>query len=204
MRILGLTQILVLWICFVEGPSAVFAQGLRSSDVAVGNTARKLGASEWEWTIYVMGDDAALKRISCVTYLLHPTFENRSPRICHRGSSPGKGFSVNARRWGTFTVGITIDFQDRTQQRLTHELNFQAEAEGWAAITGTTVTIPVTASRLDDGHFVFNVNLASDGSNRKLESIDVRVTEDGSTLNTTWAFEILLDDQPWSTGFADW
>jgi hypothetical protein len=197
MRNLGPVMILMLSTSVIDVSSVAFAQAPRANDVAVGNTARKFGSSEWEWTISVMGDDAALRRISCVTYLLHATFENRSPRICQRGSIPGKGFLLTARGWGTFTVGVTIDFQDKTQRRLTHDLSFQTEVEGWGAINSPTVAIPVTASQRDDGNFVFSVNLTSDGANRKLDSIDVRVIDDGSTGNTAWAFEILLDDQPW-------
>jgi hypothetical protein len=194
MRIRSVALVLVLSGCLLDGAAVVFAQSPQASAVAAGNTSRKLGSGEWEWMIYVMGDDATLNRISCVTYLLHPTFQNRSPQICQRGSLPGKGFALTARGWGTFTVGVTIDYKDKSQQRLTHDLDFQAEAEGWGAVKGATVAIPVTANRLTDGHFLFTINVTSTG---KLESVDVSVTDDGSTLKTAWVFEVLIDEQPW-------
>jgi len=195
MRNLGPAAILVLATVLMDVSS--FAQAPRSTDVGVGNTAKKLGSGDWEWTIYVMGDDAALRRITCVTYLLHATFKDRSPRICQRGSLPGKGFPLTARGWGTFTAGVTIEFQDKTQHRQTHDLSFQAEAEGWGAIRGSTVSVPVTANRIEDGNFLFSVNVTGDGARRRLDSVEVRALDDGSTGDTSWTFEIRLDDQPW-------
>jgi hypothetical protein len=43
---------------------------------------------------------------------------------------------------------------------------------------------------------VFTVNFAPGGGSN-LDSVDVLVTEDGSTGSTAWTFELLLDDQPW-------
>src|SRR5882672_6599374 len=63
-------------------PNAVCQPISNNSKIAAGNTATRVRAGEWEWTTYVMGDDATLARISCVKYLLHPTFVPREKQVC--------------------------------------------------------------------------------------------------------------------------
>lgn len=171
-------------------------------EIAAGNTAANVSRTEWDWTIFVLGDAQALGQIKCVTYLLHPTFPDRIRQVCDRGNLPGKGFLFGARGWGTFTVGITVDFRDGRQQLLTHNLDFTTRAEGWGVVksphTDTTIIVPVTAPRLKDGHFNFSLRFAPGaGGTSELTSIDIDVREDGSTLGSRWNFEILMNDRTW-------
>lgn len=169
--------------------------------IAIGNTARQLGGTDWSWSMFVMGNEEMLEQIECVTYLLHPTFAERVQRVCDRGAVPGKGFTLTRSGWGTFTVGVTIDFKDGRRQFLTHALRFTANVEGWGLVDADAVapvTISVSDVELNRGHFVFIVTpqRRSDGS-VQASSIEIHVKEDGSDLATRWSFELQLNDQPW-------
>ena len=173
------------------------------NDIVAGNTAAKVNTTEWNWTIFIMGSDKALAPIKCVTYLLHPTFTPRVQPVCSRGSLPGKGFPFSTRGWGTFTVGITVDYSDERPQRLlTHPLNFNTRAEGWTVATvanDATVVVPVTASNIGDGYFTFALKFGQGkGKGLGLTSIDIDVQKTGSPVfQQPWSFEILLNDEPW-------
>lgn len=198
MRRAALTFIAAMTIALDAAPLQFAQQRLPQPFIAAGNTAAAVSASEWKWTIYVMADNDTLSRINCVTYLLHPTFSPRARRACERGTLPGKGFALTTQGWGTFTVGLTIDFKDGSQQLLTHELSFRTRAEGWTALRSAgTVTLPVTAVNLKDGDFAFTIRLSNRGGALAADSVDIAVKEDGSAVGTRWAFEILLDEQPW-------
>lgn len=179
-------------------PQPFAQQRLAVPSIAAGNTATPVSPSEWQWTIYVMADNDTLGRISCVTYLLHPTFSPRTRRSCERGALPGKGYALTTQGWGTFTVGLTVDFKDGSQQLLTHALSFQTRAEGWAPLRpGGSVTLPVTAVNLRDGDFAFTMRVSNRNGALAADSVEIAVKEDGSTAGTRWTFEILLDEQPW-------
>jgi hypothetical protein len=95
-----------------------------ASTVTVKNTSARLSATDWGWTIFVEGPEDVLSRIDCVEYTLHPTFRDRIQRVCARGEGP-QAFSLAARGWGTFQVGVRVLYKDGTSRNLTHQLLFE-------------------------------------------------------------------------------
>jgi hypothetical protein len=95
-----------------------------SSALTVKNTAAKLNTNEWGWTIFVDGPDELLNRVECVEYTLHPTFRERVQKVCQRGEGQ-QPFSLSARGWGTFEVGVRVSWKDGSTQNLTHQLKFE-------------------------------------------------------------------------------
>ncbi len=89
-------------------------------------SGRKLyvGKRAWDWTIYIDSKPFILEKISCVTYQLHPTFTNPTKRICDRGQA-SKAFSYSTTGWGTFNVGVRIEFKDGSAFTTEHHLIFR-------------------------------------------------------------------------------
>ncbi len=89
-------------------------------------SGRKLyvGKKAWNWTIYIDSEPSILKKISCVTYQLHPTFTDPTKRICERGQI-SKAFSYTTTGWGTFNVGVRIEFKDGSEFTTDHHLIFR-------------------------------------------------------------------------------
>ncbi len=89
-------------------------------------SGRKLyvGKKAWDWTIYIDSAPSILAKISCVTYQLHPTFKDPTIRICKQGQS-SKAFSYSTTGWGTFNVGVKIEFKDGSEFTTDHYLIFR-------------------------------------------------------------------------------
>lgn len=66
------------------------------SQIAAGDTATNVSANESSWMTFIMGSDQVLGQITCVTYLLHPTFTPRVQSVSDRGQLSGKGFLFTA------------------------------------------------------------------------------------------------------------
>jgi hypothetical protein len=173
----------------------------RELAIAAGNTATKIGPDTWDWTIFIQGDTATLRKIKCVTYHLHPTFAHPVQRVCTRGTLPGKAFPLQRGGWGTFQVNIEAELQDGTLQFLTYPLTFAHRVEGWSALSMTgqsRVEIPVTAAKVKEGSFVFALTLdAQRNGPVEVTAIDIAVRQDGSGGKTRWRFDILMNDEPW-------
>jgi pYEATS domain-containing protein involved in immunity len=174
-------------------------QGL---NVAVGNTAYQTGLNTWAWTIFVMGDEQALNQVKCVTYLLHPTFTQRLQRICTRGKLSEKGFLLKTSGWGTFDVGVTVEYQDSRKAELTHRISFDPGAQGWSLFNPSgrksSLRIPVTAAAPKDGNFIFTLNYtAVPNGPVEVTSLGIGVLEDGSVGKTRWRFDVFMNDDPW-------
>ena len=90
-------------------------------NVTAENWSKVIEAGWWEWGIYIKGTSAELKRIKCVEYTLHPSFQNPVRLVC----SPDNGFLLTARGWGTFTVPIKLMLKDGTVRELSHQLEFK-------------------------------------------------------------------------------
>lgn len=84
------------------------------------NSSKELEPNWWEWAIRIKGTPAALDRIRCVEYTLHPSFPNPVRTICTRQNN----FELKATGWGTFAIPIKVLFKDQTLLQLTHELRF--------------------------------------------------------------------------------
>ncbi len=89
-------------------------------------SGRKLyvGKKAWDWTIYIDSEPSILEKISCVTYQLHPTFTDPTKRICKLGQT-SKAFSYSTTGWGTFNVGVRIEFKDGSKFTTAHHLIFR-------------------------------------------------------------------------------
>ena len=96
----------------------------RFGKISTGNTSRPLGRNRWEWTVFIVADEATLNDIACVQYILHPTFPNPINMICERGSGSGKGFFLKGTGWGTFPIDVEIIFKDGRRKYLQHPLRF--------------------------------------------------------------------------------
>ncbi len=88
-------------------------------------SGRKLyvGKKAWDWTIYIETELSVLDKISCVTYQLHPTFKDPTHEMCERGQTT-KAFPYSTTGWGTFNVGVKIEFMDGSEFTTDHYLVF--------------------------------------------------------------------------------
>lgn len=93
-------------------------------EITTRNTASHIGRNRWNWTVFIVSDDETLNEVECVEYTLHPTFPNPIRTVCNRGSEPGRGFSLDASGWGTFTIGVKVIFRDGDVRYLKHQLVF--------------------------------------------------------------------------------
>lgn len=88
------------------------------------NTARVAGSGRWDWELFLETDGKTLSEIKCVKYTLHPTFPQPERLVCVPGSDPARGFPLASNGWGTFTVGVEIQFKDGDARRVAHDLAF--------------------------------------------------------------------------------
>ena len=92
------------------------------------NTSQSAANGRWDWQIFIEGDDRTLAEVKCVTYTLHPTFPDPIRMVCAKGTVSGRGFQLSSNGWGTFSVGVDIQFKDGDVRRLTHDLVFTSGA----------------------------------------------------------------------------
>ncbi len=100
---------------FFADPSADPLNALRLT-----NTARPVSSGSWEWTAFMDGPAAVLRRIRSVTYHLHSTF-NPSRR---QGDSTRLGHPLTAVGWGTFLLRADVELDDGTRRSYEHTLQF--------------------------------------------------------------------------------
>lgn len=96
----------------------------RDDGLTTGNTSRYLGNGKWEWTVFVLASDHVLEEIRHVDYTLHPTFANPIRRVTKREFEQGKGFALKATGWGTFVIGVRVEFEGGRTKYLKHRLRF--------------------------------------------------------------------------------
>ncbi len=97
---------------------------LKIDALSAGNTSKYLGHGKWEWTVFVSASDHVLNEIRHVDYTLHPTFADPIRRVTKREFEPGKGFALKATGWGTFEIGVKVEFGDGKTKYLRHRLRF--------------------------------------------------------------------------------
>jgi len=101
--------------------------------LVVGNTAVQQSAELWEWRVFVQAAEHA-PLIERVTMQLHPTFVP-SQYNYDTPASDGTFCSRAFTGWGTFQVGVSIQWRDGTTSEVKHGLVFndnggvQAEVE---------------------------------------------------------------------------
>lgn len=93
--------------------------------LALTNVARPLGSSRggpstWQWTAFLMGEDAA--QVHHVVYLLHPTFQPNERRV---DAGAGIGHPLTMTGWGTFTLRARVAMNDGRVVELQHPLQFR-------------------------------------------------------------------------------
>ncbi|CAK8722638.1 YEATS family protein [Candidatus Electronema halotolerans] len=84
------------------------------------NTARQLDRKRWEWTAYIDGPPAFLRRISSVIYYLHPSFK---PAV-QQGDNSKLGHPLTAIGWGVFQLKAEVTLDDGHKQLYEHTLQF--------------------------------------------------------------------------------
>jgi len=95
------------------------------SGITTGNTSKYIGNNRWEWTVFIVAPPATLSKVSCVEYLLHPTFPNRDRYVCDRGENANQAFPLTANGWGVFTIPVKVIFADGHTKSLNHSLQFE-------------------------------------------------------------------------------
>jgi len=88
------------------------------------------GKDWWNWSVWIEGSEADLKKVKEVAWHLHPTF---NPSVVHR-TDWSDGFRLRTAGWGTFTIVAELTLQDGSRQRLEHELElYYPEPDEWRA-----------------------------------------------------------------------
>ena len=76
------------------------------------------GDDWWEWKVWIEAQADELNDVHSVTWHLHPTFEPKDVKIDDRRSK----FTLATSGWGTFRVRATVELNDGTVRKLSHEL----------------------------------------------------------------------------------
>jgi len=89
-------------------------------------SGRKLyvGKKAWDWTIYIACKPSVLQKILRVTYQLHPTFTDPN-KIIREPGNVSKAFPYSTTGWGTFNIGVRIEFKDGSEFTTNHYLVFR-------------------------------------------------------------------------------
>jgi YEATS family len=90
-------------------------------DVSIASVA--VGAAKpWQWTVFIKGTSDALAHVTCVQYVLDPSFPNPYRTVCNRGTED-QSFPTSGTTWGPFNLSATVTFDDKTVQHLQYTLN---------------------------------------------------------------------------------
>jgi transcription initiation factor IIF auxiliary subunit len=98
-----------------------------AQELSVANSSQYAGRDRWNWTIYVVGDEAILDKVRCVEYTLHRTFPHPLQKVCKRGN-PNFSFGLRSNGWGTFDIPVKIIFHNGQTRSLQHSLRFESSA----------------------------------------------------------------------------
>jgi hypothetical protein len=88
---------------------------------ALKNISRSIGGGSWQWVAYIDGPADFLRRISSVTYYLHPSFK---PSIQY-GDRSKPGHPLAATGWGVFNLKAEVALDDGTRRTYEHTLRFR-------------------------------------------------------------------------------
>merc|ERR1711966_488970 len=95
---------------------------MAATTMIVGNIASSVDTNKWKWQMVVDCNEHA-DLIHSVVLHLHPTFKNN--RIEINASTNGIFKSNIFTGWGTFTVGVELQWIDGTTNILEHHLIFE-------------------------------------------------------------------------------
>ncbi|MEP6636985.1 MAG: pYEATS domain-containing protein [Acidobacteriota bacterium] len=90
------------------------------SPIQAGNTS-KYSSGHYNWTIYLIADDATLRNVDHVVYTLHPSFPNPVQTVNTRGGICA--FALASNSWGEFNVGVRVVFKDGRESKLNYWLS---------------------------------------------------------------------------------
>jgi transcription initiation factor IIF auxiliary subunit len=94
---------------------------MKLGNIQLHNSWRYEGEDWWSWSAYITGSD--LSNVSCVQYILHPTFRQPVRKIQKRET----GFRLDTEGWGTFPLKAIVQFKDGTEQILTRSIILKYE-----------------------------------------------------------------------------
>ncbi len=131
--------------------------------VAVANTSTYAGSGRWNWTIFIDADAATLRQIKCVEYTLHPTFPNPVRTVCDQ---PGMKFALSSNGWGTFTVGVKIQYKNGRTEETRHALVLQEQK---TSLTSLNVMPKNRSREIEPGWWEWSMFI--DGAKSELDRI---------------------------------
>ena len=102
--------------------SVVITQ-IGAQSITVDNNSYYEGNGKWKWTVFIKASSEILNSIQSVQYKLHSTFPDRTPIVRSFGSL-STPFGLTRTGWGTFEVGITINYKTGRKQTLKYFLKF--------------------------------------------------------------------------------
>jgi transcription initiation factor IIF auxiliary subunit len=95
-----------------------------AAQISAANVSRYVGNGRWVWTVFINASPQVLDHISCVVYMLHPSFKEPIVQVCSRGD-PRFPFGYSANGWGVFQIGVSVYFKDGSRTDVTHMLTFE-------------------------------------------------------------------------------
>ena len=102
---------------------AQVAQAQRVQELRVDNSFSPTKAG-FDWTVFINEDSAVLNNIACVEYTLHPTFPNRTRKVCDKS----RRFALSTSGWGEFTILLKIEWRNGRITRQTYHLDLHTPA----------------------------------------------------------------------------
>ena len=99
-----------------------------NDDLKVAQSERYDGHDWWSWAVWIEGAEETLDRIEWVEWILHPSFPTPVRRTTDRA---GK-FKLETGGWGTFRIGVRVQFKGGSLIKLSHPLSLSYPQEGSA------------------------------------------------------------------------
>lgn len=83
------------------------------------------GRRTYEWSVEILAPDDTLDAIDAVVYTLHPTFRDPVQRVRSREDR----YRLSRVGWGTFPIGVRVEFVDYSTYDSHYLLTFETEHE---------------------------------------------------------------------------
>ena len=96
-------------------------------EITTSNTFNFIGDGRYTWTVFIVTDQQTWNNISCVEYILHPTFPKPIHNLCGASlkGSPARAFPLSGSGWGEFRIYVRVQFNNGTVRNLDHWLRLQ-------------------------------------------------------------------------------
>lgn len=133
----------LLLLCLSFLFQVIFVDFLEAKEIYATNDSVYLGNGNWQWTIFLNGDEELLEDIKCVKYTsLHPRAPKAKKPKCTRGN-PKKSFKWTDNWYGAFKIRAEVTFQSHDLMEFKHTLIFSSpkiSQEKKLPITGGNTT----------------------------------------------------------------